>query len=136
MVSGASAGHGGLQRRPNPENEWFSISDILPLLRAKAIVQLGSKCCRADPMRAPGCCILYPACPTEPYLATIGRVLPSLVHTPVTATTYVPLLSAIFPTFPLHIYSSKRLANCVCVGCVCVYVCGVCVYVCGVCVYV
>lgn len=42
MASGSSTDRGGLSRRSSPENEAFVISDILPLLRDRAIVQLGS----------------------------------------------------------------------------------------------
>lgn len=43
MASGDSIDHGGLLRRTNLENEPFSISDILSLLRARAIVGMDSE---------------------------------------------------------------------------------------------
>lgn len=42
VASGVSMDHGGLLRRSNPENETFFISDILPLLRTRVILRLGS----------------------------------------------------------------------------------------------
>lgn len=43
MASGGSTDHGGFLRRPSLENELFFILNILPLLRARVIVVLGSK---------------------------------------------------------------------------------------------
>lgn len=55
---------GGLSRRPSPESEPFSISDLLPLLRAGLLCS-HEACSGVEPRRAPGCytppCLHYSA---------------------------------------------------------------------------
>lgn len=82
----------GLLRRPNPENEVFSIWVILPFLRAR--VTLGTSSTFRPP-GAPGCC----SAPCWPSSAMAS----SLVHwsyapTPVAAPTLGPPLSTIGAT--------------------------------------
>lgn len=91
MVSGGSKAHEGLSRRPSPENEPISISDILQLLRARVIMQLsckfGGRACTSTSCCTPPSALLSINTFTQspqpcytPAVAIVSLILPLFVH--------------------------------------------------------
>lgn len=111
MVSGGSKAHEGLSRRPSPENEPISSSDILQLLRARVIMQLsrkfGGRACTSSSCSTPPLALLsvntFPQWPKPYYTPDVA-----IVSNSASLCTHCPVLIS-FPFSITHLFIKVAL---------------------------